>query len=127
VTDAEADYLSAQDLLDLAAITLGSYDIRDMGLLASAAARPRASAFGQDAYPELVTKAAALLHSLVRNHAFIDGNKRVGWVCMRSFLELNGQRLRFEEDAAYDLVIAVAEGRLDVPEIATELRSRPSP
>ena len=64
--------------------------IRDVGLLGSAAARPQATAFGRDAYPDVITKAAALLQSIVVNHALVDGNKRVGWLATAVFLELNG-------------------------------------
>jgi death-on-curing protein len=91
------------------------------GVIESALARPRATAFGEDAYPSVWEKAAALLHSLVRNHALVDGNKRVGLTACALLLFKNGVALTFEEDEAYDLVIAVAEGRLDVAEIAQSL------
>lgn len=99
--------------------------IRDFGLLASAVARPAATMFGQDAYPGLYEKAAALLHSLARNHALVDGNKRTSWAAAWVFLEVNGERLRepLDEDAAEDLVLAVAQGKADIPEIAADLRT----
>jgi death-on-curing protein len=96
-------------------------EVRDWGLIESALARPRATAFGEDAYPSIWEKAAALLHSLVRNRALVDGNKRVGLTACALLLFKNGVTLTSEEDEAYDLVIAVAEGRVDVPEIAQSL------
>ncbi|MDE0319683.1 MAG: Fic family protein, partial [Acidimicrobiaceae bacterium] len=84
------EYLSAEDLVELARRLLGDPPpIRDMGLLGAAAARPTASAFGEDAYPDIWTKAAALLHSVVNNHPLVDGNKRLGWLATAVFLELN--------------------------------------
>ncbi len=113
------------DRADLAAAAAAALDapmvVRDWGLLESALARPRTSVFGEDAYVTVWDKAAALLHSLVRNHALVDGNKRLGITATALLLHRNGVELRFEEDEAYDLVIAVAEGRLDVPEIAEML------
>jgi death-on-curing protein len=117
-------YLDLESLVHVATRTLGLAPVvRDYGLLESSLARPRASAFGQDAYPELSEKAAALLHSLARNHALADGNKRLALAATIAFLGLNGQRLTLTNDQAYDLVIAVATGALeDVSEIATVLR-----
>ncbi|MDG9678409.1 Fic family protein [Micromonospora sp. DH14] len=102
--------------------------IRDAGLVESAVARPRTSVFGEDAYPDLWTKAAAVLHSLVNNHPFVDGNKRIGWIVTIAFLIQNravtvAQLDETDQDAAYDLVISVAESRLtEVAEIAAALR-----
>jgi death-on-curing protein len=93
--------------------------IRDAGLLESALVRPAATAFGQDAYPALDEKAAALLHSLARDHALIDGNKRFALAGLIAFYGVNGWRLILTNDAAYELVMAVASGTLDaVPKIA---------
>jgi death-on-curing protein len=97
-------------------------EVRDWGLIESALARPRATAFGKDAYPTVWDKAAALMHSLARNHALVDGNKRLGLTASVLLLHKNGVSLSFGEDEMYDLVIPVAEGRLDVPEIAESLR-----
>ena len=102
-------------------------EVRDWGLLESALARPRSTVFGRDAYPTVFEKAAALMHSLVRNHALVDGNKRVGVSAAALLLHKNGVELAFEQDEAYDLVIAVAQGRLEVPEIATALHRWPVP
>jgi death-on-curing protein len=98
--------------------------VRDAGLLESALARPRSTAFGADAYPSIHGKAAALLHSVARNHALVDGNKRLALAATLAFYGLNGFRLTLSNDEAYDLVIAVAAGRLDdVDEIAAHLES----
>lgn len=115
-------YLAAEDLLHIATRAIGSPpEVRDAGLLASAAARPAASAFG-DAYPTTHEKAAALLHSLARNHPLVDGNKRLALAATLVFLRVNGERLALTEDEAYDLTVAVATGDLqDVPEIARRL------
>ena len=102
--------------------------IRDQGLLESALARPRASAFGEDAYHDLHEKAAALQHSLARNQALVDGNKRLALAATLAFLGINGQRLTLSNDEAYDLVIAIATGALDdVPKIAEVLRKSTTP
>lgn len=119
------EYLDVEDLIDLAGGLLGlPPPIRDLGLLGSAAGRPRASAFGEDAYPDLWTKAAALLQSIVKNHALIDGNKRLGWLATAVFLELNGQPVtHVGNDAVYDLVIWVAIGHDEVATIAARLEA----
>ena len=115
--------LSVEDLVAIATrIGRGDSAIRDVGLLQSAAARPGTSVFGADAYPDLATKAAAMLESIVRNHALVDGNKRLGWLALMLLLGLNGPRLDVDDDEAYDLVIGVAEGKLDVASIADVLR-----
>ena len=116
-------FLDLEDLLYIATKTLGSDPaVRDYGLLESALARPQASALGQDAYPDLLTKAAALLHSLARNHALIDGNKRLALAATIAFLGINGHRLSFTNDEVYEFVIAIAAGELDdVSEIAAVL------
>jgi death on curing protein len=107
-------YLTLPELLHVAERTLGHEPlIRDAGLLEAALARPQASAFGADAYPDLNAKAAALLHSIARNHALVDGNKRLALAGVIAFYGLNGRRLTLTNDAAYDLVIAVASGQLD--------------
>ena len=118
-------YLTLEDLLHVARRTLGGeVGVRDVGLLESAAARPEATAFGEDAYPDLGTKAAALMHSLARNHALVDGNKRLALAGTIAFLGINGRRLDLSDDEAYDLVIAVATGEPDdVQQIAQALRT----
>jgi death on curing protein len=107
-------YLTLQELLHVAERTLGpDYAVRDCGLLEAALARPRATAFGKDAYQDLDAKAAALLRSIARNHALIDGNKPLALAAVIAFYGLNGRRLALTNDAAYDLVISVAAGHLD--------------
>ena len=117
------EYLDADDLLTIAQYAIGGeVAVRDHGLLASAAARPQASAFGADAYPELHLKAAALLHSLARNHPLVDGNKRLAWLATYVFLEINGHPPFTSQDDVFDLVMAVAAGTLDdLEKIAAEL------
>jgi death on curing protein len=118
-------FLTLPELLHVAHRTLGSdYAVRDYGLLEAALARPQATVFGKDAYPDLDAKAAALLHSLTRNHALIDGNKRLALAGLIAFYGLNGHRLTLTNDAAYQLVMDVASGRLDtVDGIAEVLRT----
>lgn len=119
------DYVSLEQAIELSAIACGSPpEIRDLGLLDSAMHRPQASMFGQDAYPDPFTKAAALLQSLVVNHPFVDGNKRSAWLIASVFLRKNSIRLDPDEDEAYKLVMSVAAGDIDeVGEIALLLRS----
>ncbi len=118
------EYLDIDDLLGLAIDLLGDPPpIRDGGLLASAAARPQATLFGQDAYPDLWTKAAALLHSIVKNHPLVDGNKRLGWLATAVFLQLNGVEMtRVDNDKVFEFVMAVTVGADDVEQIASLLR-----
>jgi death-on-curing protein len=122
-------YLTLPELLHVAERTLGSdVPVRDHGLLESALARPQATAFGVDAYPSLDEKAAALLHSLARNHALVDGNLRLALAATIAFLGLNGRRLTLSNDDAYLLVMDVASGRLDdVSSIAERLEAGTEP
>ena len=120
----EIEYLDLEDLLGLVR-ALGAGPVRDLGLLDSAGARPRSQAFGEDAYGTLALKAAALLHSLVGNHALVDGNKRLGWLATVVFLDLNGHAPDLDDDAAFALVIDVAAGAVDVENIALRLRVAP--
>ena len=105
-------YLELEDLLALCD-DLGDLAVRDLGLLEAAARRPATTLFGDDAYPSIAEKAAVLLESITRNHALIDGNKRLGWLSMFVFLAINDHELDAPDDAAYDLVIAVSTGELD--------------
>jgi death-on-curing protein len=125
----EVEYLDLDDLLLLAAALLGDPPpVRDVGLLNSAAARPRTTVFGEDAYPDLMGKAAALLQSIVKNHALVDGNKRLGWLATATFLEINGVTTTgAANDDVYELVMAVAAGRQEVGEIAEALRRLVAP
>jgi death on curing protein len=118
-------YLDLEDLLEIARAAVGQdVVVRDYGLLESALARPRASVFGQDAYPNLHLKAAALLQSLSRNHALVDGNKRLAWTACRTFLAINSQWISAAEDERFDFVIAGATGAMsDLDDIAAKLLS----
>lgn len=118
------EYLDAEDLVELARRLLGDPPpVRDLGLLGAAAARPQASAFGEDAYPDIWSKAGALLHSVVSNHPLVDGNKRLGWLATAVFLELNDASVSTAaDDDVYGLVMAVATGELSVGQIAATLR-----
>lgn len=120
----DVDYLDVEDLLRLTR-DLGAGPVRDVGLLDSAAARPRASAFGADAYPALDLKAAAHLHSIARNHALVDGNKRLAWLATVVFLDINRHVTGVDDEAAFALVMSVAEGNDDLEEIAERLRVVP--
>jgi len=118
------EFLDLDDVVGLAIALFGDpAPIRDIGLLGSAVARPRTTAFGEDAYPDLWTKAAALLHSIVKNHALVDGNKRLGWLSTAVFLEINGVEISTaSNDDVYDLVIAVAASDPAIEAIAEWLR-----
>lgn len=118
------EFLDLDDLVNLARSLLGDPPpIRDVGLLGSAAARPQTTAFGEDAYPDLLTKAAALLQSIVNNHALVDGNKRLGWLATAVFLELNGMKASSaSNDDVYDLVVWIAASNPDLDDITTRLR-----
>ncbi len=123
----EIDYLSVEDLLEIAAGVMDNVAVRDVGLLAAAAGRPRVTVFGDDAYPTFPDKAAALLHSLVRNHALVDGNKRLAWSATRIFSLLNDLDVTYTVDDAEDLMLSAASGQLDVPEMAEWLAARLAP
>ncbi len=122
-------FLDLDELLHIAERTLGAPPaIRDRGLLQAALARPQASAFGEDAYPTIHEKAAALLHSVARNHALVDGNKRLALAAVIAFYGLNGLRLKLTNEQAYWLVMRVAQGEVDdVPSIARELDEGTAP
>jgi death-on-curing protein len=115
-----AEYLSLEDLLTLAR-ELGLGPVRDLGLLDAAAHRPATGLFGMDAYPDLDTKAAALMESVLRNHAHVDGNRRLAWLAVFVFFGINGVALEAPDDEAYDLVAAAAQGERDVAEVAAAL------
>ena len=123
--DRPIEYLDLEDLLDLAAHLLGpSPAIRDVGLLGSAVARPQTTAFGADAYPDVWTKAAALLLSIVKNHGLVDGNKRLGWLATAVFLDINGIDVSIaSNDDVYDFVMDVAAGNHTVADVAEGLSS----
>jgi death on curing protein len=119
------EYLTLEDVLGLVN-ALGAGPVRDLGLLDSACHRPQAGFFGQEAYPTLAGKAAALMHSLACNHALVDGNKRLALLATVVFLRVNGHRLDLTDDEAYDLTMSVAAGQLDADGIEKRLRLAPT-
>ena len=120
------EYLSLEDLLDLVN-TLGAGPVRDLGLLDSACHRPQASFFGQEAYPGLAGKAAALMHSLACNHALVDGNKRLALLATVVFCRINGYVLDLTDDEAFALTMSVAAGQRDAGGIQQQLRLAQAP
>ena len=122
--EGEVEYLDVDDLIALATAVLGHPPaVRDAGLLGAAAARPQTTVGGNDAYPDMWSKGAALMQSIVKNHALVDGNKRLGWLATAVVLEINGvDTTSASNDAVYDLVIDVAAGDHKVDEIAARLR-----
>ena len=117
----EVEYLDLEDVLEMVR-TLSIGPVRDIGLLDSAVNRPRSSAFGEDAYPSLSLKAAALLHSMTKNHALVDGNKRLAWLSTVVFCDLNGFAPRLTDEEAFQLVCDIASSEVDVALIAERLR-----
>jgi death-on-curing protein len=118
------EYLDLEDLLAAAQAALGTRPVvRDLGILEAAAARPRSTAFSEEVYRDVHTKAAALLHSIVTGHPLADGNKRLGWVATRLFYRLNGLDVNAPEEPAFELVVGIASGDVrDVDAIAGVLR-----
>ncbi len=119
----DVEYLDLDDLVAAAEVAVGRRaDVRDWGLLEAALARPQATVFGEDAYPSLDAKAAALVHSVVTGHALVDGNKRLGLVALLLFYGLNGYTLTASEDERVELILAIADGGLrDVEKISEHL------
>lgn len=115
------NYIELED--SLVVIRKLGFFVKDIGLLDSALARPRASVFGEDAYPTLSLKAAAMLQSLIKNQALVDGNKRTGWALMVSFLFIYNYKHSFSTEDAFDLVLSVATDRLSLPEVGKEIES----
>ena len=111
-------YLTVDEIILInAKVFDGNAKLRDRGLLESAVARPQASAFGEDAYPTLHKKAAALLESLTRNHAFVDGNKRTATIALVQFLEKNGYQITWIPAVALEFILDVAQGKIDLSHI----------
>jgi death-on-curing protein len=119
-------YLTVEQVLFLHARLIeetgGSHGIRDIGLLESAVARPQATFGGEELYPDVFSKAAALMHSLIRNHPFIDGNKRTGITAAALLLRANGFRLEASNAELEALALRVARGEPDAAEAAVWLR-----
>lgn len=123
----ETDFLTLADLLAIAEGILAEVQIRDIGLLESAAARPQTTVFGDLAYPTIFEQAAALMHSLARNHPLVDGNKRLAWAGLRTMLLMNGRDLVYTDDEAEEFTLAVAKGELEVSAISSWLRNHLKP
>ena len=115
------DYLNLEDLIEIGSVIIPDFKIRDIGLLESATNRPQTTIYGKDAYPTFADKAAALMHSLARNHCLIDGNKRLAWSATRAFCLMNGLDLKLKIDTAESLVVATAKGELDVAALSKRL------
>jgi death on curing protein len=115
------DYLDFHDLLLICDEIIPGYQIRDKGLMLSAIERPQTQLYGVEVYPDFDSKAAALMHSLARNHALVDGNKRLAWSSMRIFCLMNKRDVHLTVSQAEKLTVAVAAGKFDVPEIARKL------
>jgi death on curing protein len=120
-------YLTTDNAQMLNEHFVGPDMLRDFGLLESAVMRPQASAFGEDAHPTIHEKSATLLYGLARNHPFIDGNKRTAWAATSVFYKINGYLLAVDDGAVVALMVDVAEGQVDVPNIAATLKDWAKP
>ena len=116
------DYLELADFLEIGKAIIADIQVKDIGLLESAAARPQTTIFGTDAYETFEEKAAALLHSIARNPSLVDGNKRLAWVATRTFCLLNGYDIIYRTDSAVEMVIETAKGKYDVDQLAHILK-----
>jgi death-on-curing protein len=120
----EVEFLDFEDIVAvIREVAVGP--IRDQGLLDSAVNRPRSSAFGEDAYGTVDLKAAALLHSVTNNHALVDGNKRLAWLCTVVFCDLNELSPDLTDEEAFQLVWDIASSKMEVTEIVERLRLSP--
>jgi death-on-curing protein len=116
----DVEFLDLEDVMEMVRY-LDVGPVRDIGLLDSAINRPRSSAFGEDAYPTMSLKAAALLHSITKNHALLDGNKRLAWLGTLVFCDLNGSAPQLSDDEAFELVWEIASSQMDVTSITERL------
>ena len=109
-------YMSLGTALEL--IKTVDFHVRDAGLLNSALVRPKTTVFGADAYPDFPIKVAALMHSVIKNHPLIDGNKRTSWILMSAFLQLNDFQHNMDTDTGFDLTLGLAEDRYSIEQAA---------
>jgi death-on-curing protein len=116
------DFLDLQDLIQIGKSLISDFRIRDEGLLESAAMRPQTTIYGEDAYPTFEEKVASLIHSLARNHALIDGNKKIAWSAGRIFCLMNGRDLIMPIDEAEKMILDISKGVIDVADIAVLLK-----
>ena len=113
-------YLSLEDALQQ--ISIAGFFVKDVGLLDSALARPQTSVFGEDAYPTLELKAAAMTHSVIKNHPMVDGNKRTSWFLLNAFLYINGYLLEMSTELGLEFTLGIATDRLSLEEAAEMIR-----
>ena len=113
-------YLELEDALQQIA-AVGFY-VKDLGLLDSALARPKTTLFGEDVYPTLELKAAAMVHSIIKNHAMVDGNKRTSWFMLSSFLYINGYFIEMTADEGMEFTLGIATDKLSLAEAAAMIR-----
>lgn len=113
-------YLELEDALQQIA-AVGFY-VKDLGLLDSALARPKTTLFGEDAYSTLELKAAAMVHSIIKNHAMVDGNKRTSWFMLSSFLYINGYFIEMTADEGMEFTLGIATDKLSLAEAAAMIR-----
>ena len=116
------EFLNLPDLLKLID-DLNVGPVRDLGLLESTVARPQTKLWGNEAYDNLDLKAAALLESIVRNHALVDGNKRLGWLATVVFFAINDVTIEGDDDEIYDTVIDTACGKISLEDLSAKLTS----
>lgn len=114
------NFLELEDALEQ--VKFLGFHVKDLGLLDSALQRPKTTVFGEDAYPDLSTKAAALMHSMVKNHALVDGNKRTSWLLFVSFIAANGYCHDMNTQQAFDLTLGIATDQLDLEAAAAIIR-----
>ena len=114
------NYLELEDALQQ--ISVAGFYVKDLGLLDSALARPRTALFGDDAYPTLELKAAAMVHSIIKNRAMVDGNKRTSWFMLSSFLYINGYFIEMTADQGMEFTLGIATDKLTLDEAATMIR-----
>ncbi len=121
-------YLSIAEVLELQRMLIeqtgGSHGLRDLGALESALAQPRMTFGGTDLYPTLAEKATALGFSLIQNHPFLDGNKRLGHAAMETYLVLNGHELEASVDESERIILGVAAGQSDRNALLDWIRER---
>ena len=113
-------YLELEDALQQ--ISVAGFYVKDLGLLDSALARPRTTLFGEDAYPTLELKAAAMVHSIIKNHAMVDGNKRTSWFMLSSFLYINGYFIEMTADEGMEFTLGIATDKLTLDQAASMIR-----
>lgn len=114
-------YLTLEDAL--AQVKYLGFHVKDLGLLDSALARPQTTLFGEDAYPSLELKAAAMMHSFIKNHPLVDGNKRTSWLLLVSFLVINGFQHDFTTDQGFEFTLGMATDAYSLEDAASIIKS----